>query len=76
MFNNGLMNADVAIEIIAEMLADCVFALKSEKDENKIKELEEKKKLYTIQREKIYSGDIETINYVIENYGKKLKEQR
>ncbi|MBO5477010.1 MAG: hypothetical protein J6A15_04595 [Clostridia bacterium] len=76
MFNNGLMNADVAIEIIAEMLANCVFALKSEKDENKIKELEEKKKLYTIQREKIYSGDIETINYVIENYGKKLKEQR
>lgn len=74
MINNEFMKTDVAIEIIAEMLANVYLALLDEKDEKIIQELEEKKKLYSKQREKIYSGNKETINYVIEVYGSELKK--
>lgn len=36
MFNSELINADVAIEIIAEMIGDCLLALENEKDEKVI----------------------------------------
>ena len=76
MINNELMNTDVAIEIIAEMIGDILLALESEKDEKVIKDLNEKRKFYTKQREEIYSGNKETINYVMEVYGSKLKAER
>lgn len=76
MFNNGIMDADVAIEIIAEMMADNLAALENETDEAKIKEMTEKRNLYGKQRDEIYSGNRETIEYVIEVYGKILKSQR
>jgi len=76
MINNELMNTDVAIEIIAEMIGDILLALESEKDEKVIKDLNEKRKIYTKQREEIYSGNKETINYVMEVYGSKLKAER
>ena len=76
MFNNKLMNVDVAIEIIAEIIEDNLLAIEKEKDENIIKELKEKNELYTRQRDEIYSGNEEAINFVIEVYGKQLKEQR
>ena len=76
MFNNKLMSVDVAIEIIAEIIGDNLLAIEKEKDENIIKELKEKNELYTRQRDEIYSGNEETINFVIEVYGKRLKNQR
>lgn len=76
MFNNGIMDADVAIEIIAEMMANNLATLENETDEAKIKEMTEMRNLYRKQREEIYSGNKETIEYVIEVYGKILKSQR
>lgn len=76
MINNEFMKTDVAIEIIAEMLANITLALLDEKDEKIILELNEKKKLYSKQRDEVYSGNKETINYVIEVYGPELKKQR
>lgn len=76
MFNNKLMNVDVAIEIIAEMIGDNLLAIKKAKDENIIKELNRKNELYTRQRDEIYSGNEETIKFVIEVYGNKLKMER
>lgn len=76
MFNNGIMDADVAIEIIAEMMADNFKALQNEKDETKIERLKKNEELYAKQRDEIYSGNRETIEYVIEVYGKILKSQR
>ncbi len=76
MFNNKLMNTDVAIEIIAEMIADNLFALGRETDEKIIKELNKRNELYTKQRDEIYSGNEETIKFVIEVYGNKLKKER
>lgn len=76
MFNNKLMNVDVAIEIIAEMIGDNLLAIEKTKDENIIKELNRKNELYTRQRDEIYSGNEETIKFVIEVYGSKLKSQR
>lgn len=76
MFNNKLMNVDVAIEIISEMIGDNLLAIKKAKDENIIKELNRKNELYTRQRDEIYSGNEETIKFVIEVYGSKLKSQR
>ena len=74
--NNELMRRDVAIEIIAEMIADNSIKLENEKDEKCIKELESKIKKFETEREKIYLGYKETINYVIDVYGSYLKEQR
>ena len=71
-----LMIVDVAIEIIAEMIGDVLLALLNEKDENKIYELNEKLKIYNRQRDEIYSKNSETIKYVIEVYGSKLKSER
>ena len=51
MINNEFMKTDVAIEIIAEMLANITLALLDEKDEKIILELNEKKKLYSKQRD-------------------------
>ncbi len=76
MSNNELMRRDVAIEIIAEMIADNSIKLETEKDENHIKELESKIEKFESERKKIYLGDKETINYVIDVYGSYLKEQR
>ena len=76
MFNNKLMNVDVAIEIIAEMIGDNLLAIEKAKDENIIKELNRKNELYTKQRDEIYSGNEETIKFVIEVYGNKLKKER
>lgn len=76
MFNNKLMNVDVAIEIIAEMIGDNLLAIEKAKDENIIKELNRKNELYTRQRDEIYSGNEETIKFVIEVYGNKLKMER
>jgi len=76
MSNNELMRRDVAIEIIAEMIADGSIKLSKEKEEKKIQELKENNKIFKEQREKIYLGDKETINYVIDVYGSCLKEQR
>ena len=76
MFNNKLMNVDVAIEIIAEMIGDNLLAIEKAKDENIIKELNRKNELYTRQRDEIYSGNEETIKFVIEVYGRRLKSQR
>lgn len=76
MSNNELMRRDVAIEIIAEMIADSSIELSKEKDEKNIQELKEKNKMFKEQREKIYLGDKETINHVIDVYGSYLKEQR
>lgn len=76
MFNNGLMNTDVAIEIIAEMIADCATSLRNTDNQMERQELEKKKALYLKQRDEIYSGNKETINYVIEIYGDKLKKER
>lgn len=76
MSNNELMRRDVAIEIIAEMIADNSIKQENEKDEKIIKELESKIEKFEMEREKIYLGDKETINYVIDVYGSYLKEQR
>ena len=76
MSNNELMRRDVAIEIIAEMIADNSIKLENEKDEKCIKELESKIEKFEDERKKIYLGDKETINYVIDVYGSYLKEQR
>lgn len=76
MFNSELMDADVAIEIIAEMIGKTLFALEKEKDEKVIKELEKKRELYTKQRDEVYSGNKETIKFVIEVYGNQLKMER
>ena len=76
MFNSELMDADVAIEIIAEMIGKTLFALEKEKDEKVIKELEKKRELYTKQRDEVYSGNKETIKLVIEVYGNQLKMER
>lgn len=72
MFNNKLMNTDVAIEIIADNL----FALERATDEKIIKELNRRNELYTKQRDEIYSGNEKTIKFVIEVYGNKLKKER
>lgn len=76
MLNRELMRRDVAIEIIAEMIADTSIALESEKDQKRIKELEEKNQKYKYERNQIYLGNEETVDYVIEVYGSYLKEQR
>ncbi len=76
MFNSKLMHADVAIEIIAEMIGDNLLALEKTEDKGVIQELNKKRALYTRQRDEIYSGNKETINYVIEVYGNKLKMER
>lgn len=76
MFNNGLMRKDVAIEIIAEMIGDCLLALENEKDENKINEINKKCNLYEKQRDEIYMGNKDTIKYVVDVYGEKLKQER
>lgn len=76
MLNNKLMRRDVAIEIIAEMIADNSIELEKETNAERIKELEEKIDRYEIEREKIYLGNEETIDYVIDVYGSYLKEQR
>lgn len=76
MFNNKLMNVDVAIEIIAEMIGDNLLALERATDEEIIKELNKKNTLYTKQRDEIYSGNEDTIKFVIEVYGNKLKMER
>lgn len=76
MLNNKLMRRDVAIEIIAEMIADTSLALDKEDDEKKSQELMEKRKLFKQQRSEIYLGNEETIEYVLEVYGSYLKEQR
>ncbi len=70
------MEADVAIEIIAEMIADNLLALAKSKDDNIIKELKQKNELYTKQRDEIYSGNRDTIKFVVEVYGKRLKLER
>lgn len=76
MLNNKLMRRDVAIEIIAEMIADNSMELDKEKNEDRIIGLREKRKKFKEEREKVYSGDEETIDYVIEVYGSYLKDQR
>ncbi len=76
MVNNELMRVDVAIEIIAEMIADNLFEMKKEKNQDRLKELKEKDEKFEKEREQIYLGNKETINYVIEVYGSYLKEQR
>ncbi len=76
MCNSKLMEADVAIEIIAEMIADNLLSLAKSKDENIIKELKQKNELYTKQRDEIYSGNRDTIKFVVEVYGKRLKLER
>ena len=76
MVNNELMRVDVAIEIIAEMIADNLFEMKREENQDKLKELKEKDKRLENERKQIYLGNKETIDYVIEVYGSYLKEQR
>lgn len=76
MLNNKLMRRDVAIEIIAEMIADTSLALDKETDETKAQDLLEKRKLFKNQRSEIYAGNEETIEYVLDVYGSYLKEQR
>lgn len=76
MLNNELMRKDVAIEIIAEMIADISLALDKEKNEQRIDELIQKRNKYKTERDEIYSGNVETIDYVIDVYGSYLKDQR
>lgn len=76
MVNNELMRCDVAIEIISEMIADNLLALENEKDENVILELNKERKVYKKQRNEVYSRNKETIDYVIEIYGNKLKKKK
>lgn len=76
MINNELMLVDVAIEIIAEMIGDVIIALINEKDKSKIDELNQKLDLYYKQRDEIYSRKKETIEYVLNVYGSKLKSKR
>lgn len=76
MLNNKLMRRDVAIEIIAEMIADTSLALDKKTDEIKAQDLLEKRKLFKKQRSEIYAGNEETIEYVLDVYGSYLKEQR
>lgn len=70
------IKVDVAIEIIAEMIADASIALSKETDQDKIKELETRRKLYKKQRDQIYSFDMDTVQFVIDIYGAELKKQR
>lgn len=76
MVNNELMRCDVAIEIISEMIADNLLALENEKDENVILELNKEREVYKKQRNEVYSRNKETIDYVIEIYGNKLKKKK
>lgn len=76
MVNSELMLVDVAIEIIAEMIGDVILALKDEKNQEKINELNKKLKLYYKQRDEVYSRKKETIEYVLNVYGSKLKSER
>lgn len=70
------IKVDIAIEIIAEMIADASIALSKETAQDKIKELETRRKLYKKQRDQIYSFDMETVQFVIDIYGAELKNQR
>ncbi len=70
------MLVDVAIEIIAEMIGDAILALRDEKNQEKIDELNQKLNLYYKQRDEIYSRNKETIEYVLNVYGNKLKNER
>ena len=76
MVNNELMLVDVAIEIIAEMIGYAILALRDEKSQEKIDELNQKLNLYYKQRDEIYSRNKETIEYVLNVYGNKLKNER
>ena len=76
MNNNDLMLVDVAIEIIAEMIGYAILALRDEKSQEKIDELNQKLNLYYKQRDEIYSRNKETIEYVLNVYGNKLKNER
>lgn len=70
------IKVDVAIEIIAEMIADASIALETESDCNTIRDLNKKLKIYKKQREQIYLFNMDVVKYVIEVYGAELKKQR
>ncbi len=59
---------DTAVEIMAYKISDCVK--KVEQDETYKKELE----LLRKERDKMYSGDKETIHKILEVYGKEIKD--
>lgn len=70
------IKVDVAIEIIAEMIADASIALETESDFNRIQDFNKKLEIYRKQREQIYLFNMEVVKYVIEVYGAELKKQR
>ncbi len=70
------IKVDIAIEIIAEMIADASIALETESDFNRIQDLNKKLEIYRKQREQIYLFNMEVVKYVIEVYGAELKKQR
>lgn len=65
---NDYASLDTAIEIMAYKIADCVKKVEENKEYEK--ELEKLRH----EREEMYSGNIETINKIIEVYGKELRE--
>ncbi len=74
--NNGLMDTDVSIEILAEMLSDTLKKLDVEKNSIAKNELELKLEKLSKMRDELYSRNNEIVKFVNENYGKLLKNKR
>lgn len=62
------MNADIKIEIALEIIAMKIGLCSNNKDE------EELKKLIKL-REKIWHGNLEDIDFVLETYGSEMKKE-
>ena len=65
---NKYMRAEIAIDVIAEMLGD--IANGYDKDNENREKLHAK---YLDERDAIYSGDEDVIEYVIKTYGPVIK---
>lgn len=76
MFNNELVKMDTALEILAELIAKTSSAIKNESNKEKKQKLKQRIKKYMQQRNEVYAGNEETIEYVLDVYGSYLKEQR
>ena len=74
--NNKFVKADIAIEILAKLIADTLRILENETDEVMIKFLKNKLNKYMEQRMEVYAGNNDTIEYVINVYGKELKNRQ
>ena len=67
---NDYASLDTAIEIMAYKITDCVKRVE-ENPEKYEKELEELRE----ERNKMYSGDMKTIQKIIDIYGKELRKK-